>query len=336
MTNPIETRLSRRKFMLAAGVAAPAVLVFPRGAAAATTLSLGHNAAPTNPRQIAALKFADLVKEKTGGRIEVRVAPSEQLGNESSLLTSLRTGAVDMTVNSQGSTSALVPELAALGLPFLFSTSADAFKLLDGPFGDVLAKRFAKVGMLPLGWWDNGIRNISNSKRPIVVPEDLKGLKIRTPPDPMTIDIFQALGAATQQISFGELYVALQQGVVDGQENPLTNIASSKIYEVNPYISITGHKWESSPFLMSMITWGRLSPADRDVIKAAAAEAGTLQRKMLSDGEAELFTEFKANPAIKMNDADKAAFRKASASVVDVWRKKPFGDFVDQLVKAVG
>lgn len=336
MTKLIDSRLSRRRFMLAAGVAAPAILVLPRGAAAATTLSLGHNAAPTNPRQIASLKFAELVKDKTGGRIEVRVAPSEQLGNEASLLTSLRTGAVDMTVNSQGSTSALVPEIAALGLPFLFSSSADAFKLLDGPFGDVLAQRFAKVGMVPLGYWDNGIRNISNSKRPIGVPEDLKGLKIRTPPDPMTIDIFQALGAATQQISFGELYVALQQGVVDGQENPLTNIASSKLYEVNPFISITGHKWESSPFLMSAITWNRLAPADRDVIKAAATEAGALQRQMLADGEAKLFTEFKANPAIKMNDADKAAFRKASASVVDIWKKKPFGDFVDQLVKAVG
>lgn len=333
MSDPI--RLSRRAFV-AAGLAAPAVLSFPRGAVAATTLSLGHNAAPTNPRQIASLKFADLVKEKTGGRIEVRVAPSEQLGNEASLLTSLRTGAVDLTVNSQGSTSALVPEIAALGLPFLFSASADAFRLLDGPFGDVLAQRFAKVGMVPLGYWDNGIRNISNSKRPIAVPDDLKGLKIRTPPDPMTIDIFQALGAATQQISFGELYVALQQGVVDGQENPLTNIASSKLFEVNPFISITGHKWESSPFLMSQITWNRLPAADRDVIKAAAAEAGALQRQMFGETEAKFTAEFKANPAIKMNEADKAAFRKASASVVDLWKKKPFGDFVEQLVKAVG
>lgn len=336
MTKLLKSDVSRRKFLVAAGVAAPAVLLLPRGAQAQTMLSLGHNAAPTNPRHIAAEKFAELVKAKSGGRLGVRVAPSEQLGNEASLLTSLRTGAVDMTVNSQGSTSALVPEIAALGLPFLFASSEAAFKLLDGPFGEVLAQRFAKVGMVPLGYWDNGIRNISNSKRPINVPEDLKGLKIRTPPDPMTIDIFQALGAATQQISFGELYVALQQGVVDGQENPLTNIASSKLYEVNPYISITGHKWESSPFLISQITWGRLSAADRDAVKAAAAEAGALQRKMLADGEAKLFTEFKANPNIKMNDADKAAFRKASASVVDNWRKKPFGDFVDQLVKAVG
>lgn len=336
MKTTFQTSGISRRTLLGAGFAMPAVLSLPRGAQAATTLSLGHNAAPTNPRQIACLRFAEIIKEKTSGRIEVRVAPSEQLGNEASLLTSLRTGAVDFTANSQGSTSALVPEIAALGLPFLFATPEAAFKVVDGPFSEQLAARFAKVGIRPLGYWDNGIRNITNSKRAINVPEDLKGLKIRTPPDPMTIDIFQALGAATQQISFGELYVALQQGVVDGQENPLTNIASSKIYEVNPYISITGHKWESSPFLMSQITWGRLSAADRDIVMEAAAAAGALQRSLIGETEKKLAVDFKANPAIKMNEADKAAFRKASAPVVEAWKKKPFGDFVEALLKAAG
>ncbi len=121
-----------------------------------------------------------MVKERSGGNISVRVAGSEQLGNEQSLLTSLRTGAVSMTVNSQGSTSALVPEIAALGLPFLFEDSAAAFRVLEGPIGEELAQRFAKVQMVPLGWWDNGIRHITNSKRPITTPADLKGLKIRT------------------------------------------------------------------------------------------------------------------------------------------------------------
>jgi TRAP-type transport system periplasmic protein len=200
----------------------------------------------------------------------------------------------------------------------------------------VLAERFAKVNMTPLGWMDNGIRHITNSKRPINQPEDLKGLKLRTPPDPMTIDIFQALGAATQQISFGELYVALQQGVVDGQENPLANIASSKLYEVNPFISFTGHKWESTPFLMSNITLGKLQPADKDLVRAAAKEATTLQRKLMGDADTKFAGEFKANDKLKLNEADKAAFRKATAGVVDTWKKKPFGDFVEQLVKAAG
>jgi len=329
----MKTTISRRT-LLAGAFATPAILTFPRGAQAATNLTLGHNAAPGNPRSIATERFAELVKERSNGNISVRVAGSEQLGNEQSLLTSLRTGAVSMTVNSQGSTSALIPELAALGLPFLFEDSAAAFKVLDGPIGEELAQRFAKVQMVPLGWWDNGIRHITNSKRPIVKPADLKGLKIRTPPDPMTIDIFQALGAGTEQISFGELYIALQQGVVDGQENPLTNIASSKLFEVNKFISLSGHKWESSPFLMSQITWTRLSPADKEIIKTAAKEAGDLQRKLFAENEAKFNAQFRADPKLAVNEVDKPAFREASSKVVDTWRAKPFGPFVDQLVKA--
>jgi tripartite ATP-independent transporter DctP family solute receptor len=330
----LPTRDLNRRTVLAAGLALPAVLSLPRGAQAQVTMTLGHNAAAGNPRWIAADKFGELIKERTKGRLAVRVAGAEQLGNEQSLLTSLRTGAVDMTVNSQGSTSALLPELAALGLPFLFPTSADAFKVLEGPIGAELDQRFAKIGMVPLGWWDNGIRHITNSKRPITNPADLKGLKIRTPPDPMTIDIFQSLGAGTEQISFGELYVALQQGVVDGQENPLVNIASSKLYEVNRYIALSAHKWECSPFLMSQITWMRLSPADRDVVKATAKEAGELQRKLFLDAETKFANEFKANSKLQVNEANQAAFREASAKVYDTWKAKPFGDFVDRLAKA--
>ena len=138
----------------------------PRGASAATNLTLGHNAGAGQSAQHRRRAFRRTGQGTTGGKITVRVAGAEQLGNEQSLLTSLRTGAVDMTVNSQGSTSALVPELAALGLPFLFEDSAAAFKVLDGPIGEELAQRFAKIHMVPLGWWDNGIRHITNSKRP--------------------------------------------------------------------------------------------------------------------------------------------------------------------------
>ena len=128
--------------------------------------------------------------------------------------------------------------------------------------------------MVPLDWWDNGIRHITNSKRSINAPADLKGLKIRTPADPMTVDIFQALGAATQQIAFGELYIALQQGVVDGQENPLANISSAKLHEVNKFITLTGHKWESTPFLMSQIATRKVKPTELEIIKAAAQGGG--------------------------------------------------------------
>lgn len=325
-------RLTRRTLLAGTG----AVLAMPaliRQAHANVSLTLGHGAAPGNPRTVAAEAFSKAVAEKSGGKITIKIAGSEQLGNDSAMLTLVRTGALDMTANSQGATSAVLPELAALGLPFLFPDNTAAFKLLSGEIGTELEKRFDAVGLIPLDWWDNGIRHITNSKRPIAVPADLKGLKIRTPADPMTVDIFQALGAATSQIAFGELYVALQQGVVDGQENPLANIASAKLFEVNKFISLSGHKWESTPFLMSKIALAKVG-SDLALIKSAAKEAGVLQRKLMAESDVKLLETFKANPAVAINQADVAAFRKATAGVVDQWKAKPFGDFVTRLAAA--
>jgi tripartite ATP-independent transporter DctP family solute receptor len=329
-------RVTRRQLLAGAStlLAAPAIVASRSSALAATTLTLGHGAAPGNPRSVAAEEFAKLVGEKTGGEITVNIAGSEQLGNDVAMLTSLRTGALDLTANSQGAASGLVPELAALGLPFLFEDADAAFKVLEGPVGEELTGKFQDLGIITLAWWDNGIRHITNSKRPIAEPADLEGLKIRTPADPMTIDIFQALGAATEQIAFSELYVALQQGVVDGQENPLANIASSKIYEVNPYISLSGHKWESTPFLMSQIGAARLTPEQQAAVKEAAVEAGELQRRLMKEADKKHLAEFQANPDLKVNEVDREAFKKATAPVIESWQQKDFGDFVTLVVDA--
>jgi TRAP-type transport system periplasmic protein len=323
---------TRRRLLAGTSLVLAAPAIIRRRALAATTLTLGHGAAPGNPRSVAAEEFAKLVEQKTNGNVTVNIAGSEQLGNDVAMLTSLRTGALDITANSQGAASGLVPELATLGLPFLFEDSAAAFRVLDGPVGDELGEKFAAVGIVPLGWWDNGIRHITNSKKAINKPEDLQGLTIRTPADPMTIDIFQALGAATEQIAFSELYVALQQGVVDGQENPLANIASSKIYEVNPYISLSGHKWESTPFLISQIAWARVG-ADGEAVQAAANEAGQLQRRLAQEAAAKHLAEFKANPELMVNEVDRPTFQAATAPVVEKWEAE-YGDFVTQLVSA--
>lgn len=328
--------VNRRVFLASAAafLATPAIVLSGRSASAATTtLTLGHGAAPGNPRTVAASKFAELVKEKTEGRIQINVAGAETLGSDSAMLTSLRTGALDFTANSQGATSAIVPELNALGLPFLFENTERAMAVLNGPVGSELNKRFEAVGVVPLDWWDNGIRHLTNSKRKVTAPGDLAGMKIRTPADPMTIDIFQSLGAGTEQIAFGELYIALQQGVVDGQENPLANISSSKLYEVNKYISLTAHKWESTPFLMSKIAQARLGD-DFDAVQAAAKEAGQLQRKLSTEKAAEILENFKKNSAIEVVEVDHDAFVKATAPVADAWKKKPFGDFVAQVEAA--
>ena len=147
--------------------------------------------------------------------------------------------------------------------------------------------------------------------------------------------MFQALGAATAQIAFSELYVALQQKVVDGQENPLTNIASSKIFEVNPFISLTAHRWECTPVLMSKMAWGRLDAKSKEIIMAAMAEATTLQVATSDEAAVKLEKDFRANSALTVNDVDRSPFQKQTAPVFDKWEQKPFGAFVKDLRKTV-
>ena len=321
-----------RRILPLAGLVLAAALACP-ALAQNVKLTLGHGAAPGNPRHEAAVKFADLVKAKTGGRIEIQVAHSAQLGDDAAMVTALRSGSLDMSANSQGAMSTVVPEYAALGLPFLFGDIQKAWAMLDGPIGEELAKRTAAKSMIVLGYWDNGIRHITNSKRPVKAPGDLKGLKIRTPPDGMTVDIMQALGADPQQIKFAELYVALSQGVVDGQENPLANIASAKLYEVQKYLSLTGHKYESTPFLIGKRAWERLSAADQKIFIEAAAEATQLQRKLSKEADERLVGELKGK-GVQIDTVDHKAFVEATRPVYDKWVASPSGDFVKRVVQS--
>lgn len=303
------------------------------GVQAQTKLTLGHNAAVGNPKHEASVKFAELVNQKSNGKIVVQVAPAAQLGDDVPILTSIRNGSVDFAANSQGSMSTVVPEYAAFGMPFLFPNLPTAWKVLDGSVGAELAKVTEAKGMVVLGYWDNGIRHISNNSRAINTPADLKGMKLRTPPDAVTIDIVKALGGEAEQIKFSELYVALQQGVVNGQENPLMNIWSSKLYEVQKFISMTAHKYEMTPFVMSKRTYDKLSEADRKIIREAAAEATKYNRQLSLESDNKLESELKAK-GIQINRPDLAPFNAATTSVTDKWIAGPQGKFVKQVVDA--
>lgn len=318
--------------LLALAVAALAPIA---AQAQAVKLTLGHGAAPDNPRHVAAVKFAESVKARTNGRIEIQVAHSAQLGDDAAMVTALRSGTLDISANSQGAVAAVVPEFAALGLPFLFGDVGKAWSVMDGPVGKELGEKAAAKGMVLLGLWDNGIRQMSNSKRAIKSPADLKGLKMRTPPDAVTIDIMQSMGADAQQIKFSELYVALQQGVVDGQENPLTNIASAKLYEVQKFISLTGHKYESTPFLMSKRSWDRLTEADRKAFAEAAAEATQLQRRLNKEVDDKLVAELKAK-GVQIDSVERKPFVDASRPVTAKWTSGPIGEFAQRVVQAAG
>jgi tripartite ATP-independent transporter DctP family solute receptor len=290
-------------------------------------LLLGHGADPSNPRSEAANFFSEQVAELTDNQLTVQVQGSEQLGSDSEMMVSLSSGTLDLTANSQGAASASVPEMALFGLPFLFESSEHAYQVVDGPIGDEIAAVAEDAGFKVLAWWDNGIRDTTNSKRPIETPEDLAGLKIRTPEDPMTIDIFNALEANPTPLAFSELYLALQQGAVDGQENPITNIASSKLYEVQEHLARTGHKYEVTPFIISMSTWKSLTAEQQEAVQSAADEARDMQRELMLKQIDELYNELDGEIAVTSPKLE--PFREATSSVYDKWSEK-YPELVEQ------
>jgi tripartite ATP-independent transporter DctP family solute receptor len=172
---------------------------------------------------------------------------------------------------------------------------------------------------------------MTNSKLPIRKVEDMKGLKMRTPPDAVLVDIMQALGSDPQQIKFAELYVALQQGVVDGQENPLVNIHASKLYEVQKHLALTSHMFQMTPLLMSKRTWDRIAEADRKVLLDAAAEATQLQRKLSQEADDKLLADLKSK-GVQVTTVDKAAFAKATSNVDDKWLATPIGPYLKKVI----
>ncbi|MEA3251410.1 MAG: TRAP transporter substrate-binding protein [Pseudomonadota bacterium] len=301
-------------------------------AIAQQTLQLAHNAAEGNPKWDASELFADLVEENTNGKLVVDVGGNAQYGDDMEALTQMRMGTLAFSANSQGATSSVVPQFAVLGLPFLFDSLPAAWKVMDGEVGDELKKLAEEKGLVLLALWDNGIRHVSNNVRPIETPEDLNGLKIRTPPDEMTVDIFEALGANPTPMNFSELYIALEQGVVDGQENPLMNIYSSKLYEVQDYISLTGHKYESTPLLMSKAVWATLTAEQQKAIQEAAVEAGKFNRQASLKADKELRGKME-DAGVAFNKVDTKPFIEATSSVYDLWRGK-YPELVEMVVNA--
>lgn len=296
-------------------------------------LTLAHGAAIDHPRQLAALRFAELVATSSHGRIMVEVFPAASMGDDATMVNAMRDGTLDMSANSQGALSKVVPEYAVLGMPFLFPSAEAAWKVLDGPAGKLLAEHSAAQGFQVLGFWDNGIRQISNNVRPIVSPADLRGLRIRTPPDPVTVDMIQSLGAQARQIEWADVYNALQQKVVDGQENPLVNILDGKLYQVQKYLSLTGHKYEVTPFVMARKRWKTLSPGDKALILAAAREATAYQRSLSQQANKAALDQL-IRLGMKVQAVDKAPFIAACRPLYDKWLASPAGPFLRIVMEA--
>lgn len=315
-------------------LAAWAVTTIMAGNAQADEIIFAHGENPGNPRTVAAEKWAELFTACTGDAHTVNVAPSATMGDDAEMLTSATAGIIQVTANSQGAMSQMVPEIGLLGLPFLFKDLPTAWAVLDGDVGDMIDKSAQNSGLKVLGFWDNGIRNVSHMTKTVPNPADIKGMKIRTPPDQMTVDIFQALGASPAPLAFSELPSALQSGVFDGQENPLVNIYSAKIHEITKFITLTGHKYESTPVVASLSWWSGLDEATQNCAVEATAEAGKMQRELVQASGEELRPKMEAE-GVTFAEADKAAYQAATQSVYDKYAAQ-YPELVAALRKAAG
>jgi len=276
----MKTKHSKRTLLLAT-VAATLAFAAPGAFAQLKerTIKFAFQNQAGHPQAQGAQKFADLVAAKSGGKITVKLFPGGTLGGDLQTVSALQGGTVEMTVLNAGILSAQVKEFAAYDFPFLFNSGKEADVVTDGPFGQKIMARLEDKALHGLGYWDLGFRNLTNSKRPIVKADDIAGLKIRVIQSPIYIDMFGALGANATPLPFPELYPALDQKAVDGQENPNTTILSSKFAEVQKYITQTRHIYNPQALLISRKTWDGMSADEKKIVNEAAAEATVFQRQ---------------------------------------------------------
>ena len=243
-------------------------------------IRFGHLNNTDHPVSMGVKKFAEIVAAKSGGKMQVKEFPSNQLGSEQQQTSALQGGVQEMQSPATTSLVGIVKDYGVIDFPFTVSNHAQAFALLDGPLGKALLAKLPEKGLVGLAYWDLGFRNVTNSKRPIARPEDLDGLKLRVIPNPVFLDTFKAFKANPVPMSFSELYTALETKTVDGQENPYSVILSNKFYEVQKFVSGTNHVYGTNIILVSKKLWDKLSPVEQKILQDAAIEARDYQRQV--------------------------------------------------------
>ncbi|HYH70550.1 MAG TPA: TRAP transporter substrate-binding protein [Methyloceanibacter sp.] len=258
------------------------------------TLRFAFQNAQEHPQGQGAKKFADIVEQKSGGKIKVRLFPSGQLGGDLQTVSALQGGTIDLTVLNAGLLVGQVKEFGLFDLPFLFASGKEADAVVDGPFGRKLADLLPAKNLMSLGYWELGFRNLTNSRRPVTKLEEIQGLKVRVVQSPLYIDLFNTLGANAVPLPFPELYTALEQKTVDGQENPVTLINTSKFYEVQKHLTLTRHTYNPQIVVFSKRVWDRLDADEKKLIEDAAQEARTFQREFSREQETKALEAVKA------------------------------------------
>lgn len=301
--------------------------------AADYTLRLGHTGAPDHHYQQICELFAEKVAEKTDGGVEIKVFPKDQLGGQMESVEGVMLGTQDMVLASDTVLSNWIPDFGILNLPFLFADNNEVRTVVDGEIGDKFEAKVEPHGAVLIGWWENGMRHVTNSKRPIHSPKDLKGIKIRVPEGDVFMNTFRALGASPTVVNFGELYSALQLGTVDAQENPPAHILTQRFYEVQDYASKTAHIHMASTLLMNKALLERMPEKYSDVILSEAERLGPVHTQMVIDLEKEQWEEVIEN-GMEVNEVDnKEPFVEAVQPVWDQYRKELDGELLDSIIE---
>jgi tripartite ATP-independent transporter DctP family solute receptor len=317
-------------------VVAMMVIAASAASAADYTIRFSISVAPGEPAMVAAEQFAKEVEGRTGGKIHVQVYPSEQLGGEPDVVQGVRIGGIQMAFMSPGALGNIMPDFQILNAPFVWDDWETAKAVLTGPFGNALYENFRQqtgIRILdPLWYW--GWRDMTANK-PIRKVEDLHGLKMRAPNIPIFVEMFKALGANPTTINFQEIYSALQQGVVDGEENPIPAIWAQRFYEVNKYISITHHILQSNIIIVNDKFFSSLPEDFQKIVKEEIVKAGERNTELQIKAEEGLVAKIKEAGGVIVEDVDRAAFQKATQSVFEALSGSWTPGLADKLQSAV-
>ena len=298
------------------------------------TLRLAHVVNEQDGFHIAATKFEELVEERTDGKVNIEIFPNASLGDERTLLEGMQIGTVDMGVITNGPVANFVEEMAVFELPFLFPSPEAAYSVLDGPIGQELLDKLADVNLKGLAYAERGFRNLTNSERAVNSPEDLDGLRIRVMENPVYTDTFRELGANAIPMAWTEALTAMQQGTIDGQENPVNVIHSFKLDETQNYMTLSRHTYAPAIFVLGMPAWNQLPEAAQAVLEEAAQEAAEHERQVNADMEAEQLAALR-EAGMEINDApDMEAFQAAVAPVYEKYGEQ-FGDYLPRIQEAL-
>lgn len=284
----------------------------------------GTSTPDTHPYVLGMNKISELVKEKSGGAVTLDVFGNSQLGSERDLIEGLQLGSVQMTCVSTAPLSGFTDMFLVFDLPFLFETTKQARAVLDSEVGAEILSSVEAQGLVGLAWFENGFRNVTNNKKPIEKPEDLKGMKIRTMENQMHMAAFQAMGADPTPMAMGEVFTALQQGTIDGQENPIPIIETNKFDEVQKYVSLTGHLYSPTPVFIAKDYFDALPAEYQTAVKEAAVEAAPYERDQI-DAQTESGAKALEERGMQINSPEKKAFQDATASIYDTYVKEGAG-----------